>query len=247
MTLPIHAAGIEPSLTVMNFAVSSYTTSLEAILRPRIQVPKTSSLSKRSPRILVVCQPYSVQDHRPLPEVLIEAGIVMSLFGQSTDILEGEDATVKTVLDGMSKNDWFHFAGHATQDPTSPSDNALEVSDGKITSSILMSQSFQNAELAFLSSCKTAAADHNLPEQATHLAAALLNAGFKSVVGAMWSIRDADARIVAERFYRVMADQVASGGELRPAYALHEAINVLRDDCALNGLMRWIPFVHFGL
>ena len=75
----------------------------------------------------------------------------------------------------------------------------------------------------------------------------MLNVGYKSVIGTMWSIYDASAPAVIEVFYRAMMEQVKAGGELEPAYALHEATEALRQKYGVTDFLRWIPFVHFGL
>ena len=43
-----------------------------------------------------------------------------------------------------------------------------------------------NASLAFLSACETAMGAEDLPDEAMHLAASLLFAGFGGVVATMW-------------------------------------------------------------
>jgi CHAT domain-containing protein len=88
-------------------------------------------------------------------------------------------------------------------------------------------------------------------EEAVHLAAGMLSVGYKSVIGTMWSISDSRAKEVAEKFYEAMKKQCGRGGKLRPAYALHEAIQHLRSrvgqDFKARDFLNWIPFVHFGI
>ena len=110
-----------------------------------------------------------------------------------------------------------------------------------------MTKHLPNADLAVLSACQTATGDEKLSEEAVHLAAGMLNIGYKSVIGTMWSIYDSSAPVVMGEFYRVMAAQVKTGGELQPAYALHEATKALREKYGVSDFVRWIPFVHFGL
>ena len=110
-----------------------------------------------------------------------------------------------------------------------------------------MSKHIRNADLAVLSACQTATGDEKLAEEAVHLAAGMLNVGYKSVVGTMWSISDVSAPIVMEEFYKIMAEQVKAGGELQPAYALHAATKVLREKKGVTEFLRWVPFIHFGL
>jgi len=119
--------------------------------------------------------------------------------------------------------------------------------DGRLELSKLMSRSLPHAQLAFLSACQTATGDETLPEEAVHLAAGMLNAGYKSVIGTMWSIGDKDAPLVADTFYATMCRQVRNGEEFRPAYTLHEATNRLRKEVGDDNFVKWVPFVHFGI
>jgi CHAT domain-containing protein len=50
----------------------------------------------------------------------------------------------------------------------------------------LMKQLTPNASLAFLSACSTAVGADRLPDEAIHLAASLLFAGFRGVVATTW-------------------------------------------------------------
>ncbi|KAI0825499.1 CHAT domain-containing protein [Irpex lacteus] len=107
--------------------------------------------------------------------------------------------------------------------------------------------SLPDAELAVLSACQTATGDEKLTEEAAHLAAGMLSVGYKSVIATMWSIRDESAPVAMKKFYEVMAEQVAAGGQLEPAYALHEATKVLREKYGVDGFMHWLPYLHYGL
>ncbi|KAI0083697.1 CHAT domain-containing protein [Irpex rosettiformis] len=244
--LPLHAAGIYRAgrsvETIMDFAVSSYTPTLEALLKPHVQTSSTSDY----PRALVVSQP-TLQSRNPIPQTTIEAGIVVSLTGLSTDTLHDSDGTVDTVLDGMETHNWVHLACHGLQDQTDPINSFFALYDGKLTLSTLMSKHLPNADLAVLSACQTATGDAKLSEEAVHLAAGMLNIGFKSVIGTMWSISDRSGPIVMAKFYEVLMEQVRAGAELQPAYALHEAMKALRAELGVNKFMEWIPFIHFGL
>ena len=123
--------------------------------------------------------------------------------------------------------------------------------DGPLSLSDLMHTTSSNAELAFLSACQTAVGDPKIPEESMHLAAGMLAVGYKGVIATMWSIRDDDAPLVVETYYRELLEVRASGtlgkAETGAAYALHEAVKLLRTKCN-NELNRWnwVPFVHFG-
>ena len=79
----------------------------------------------------------------------------------------------------------------------------------------------------------------------------MLAVGFKAVIGTTWSIRDDDAPVVVEAFYKELLALRSSGtldrGETGAAYALHEAMRVLRGKVGDSNFMRWVPFVHFGV
>ncbi|KAI0084227.1 CHAT domain-containing protein [Irpex rosettiformis] len=249
--LPLHAAGIYPerkgrntdSQTVMDIAISSYTPTLEALLKPRTRL--TAGCAEY-PKVLVVSQP-DTPNCASIPGTRTEAGIVMSLIENSTP-LDDTEGTVEAVLEGMATHDWVHLACHGVQNRMDPTNSAFALYDGRLTLSMLISQHLPNVDLAVLSACQTATGDEKLSEEAVHLAAGMLNVGYKSVIGTMWSISDYIAPEVMREFYTVMAEQVKAGGELQPAYALHEAMKALRSKPGrMNEFLRWVPFVHFGL
>jgi CHAT domain-containing protein len=75
-----------------------------------------------------------------------------------------------------------------------PLDSGLILTNGRLKVAQIMRKSErENAldlkksmSLAFLSACETAKGDKAVPEEAMHLAATLLFAGFRGVVGTMW-------------------------------------------------------------
>jgi len=80
-----------------------------------------------------------------------------------------------------------------------------------------------------------------------HLAAGMLAAGFKSVIGTMWAIPDEAAPVVAEKFYRKLFEGQSGTidiGEGKTAEALHFAVQELKNEG--YGFMAWMPFIHLG-
>ncbi|KAI0082946.1 CHAT domain-containing protein, partial [Irpex rosettiformis] len=247
--LPLHAAGIYSphgiSETIMDIAVSSYTPTLDVLLRPRARRDNNGDRANY-PKLLVVHQP-NVPGYAPIPHTIDEAEEIHKAFRSRTNVVDEPNGTVDAVLEGMRTHDWVHLACHGMQDIENRLNSAFVLSDGKLTLSRLMSEYIPSAELAVLSACQTAMGDEELPEEAIHLAAGMLNIGYRSVIGTMWSIYDESAPIVMKPFYRVMAKQVAKGGELQPAYALHEATRVLRKKVGEKNFMQWVPYIHLGL
>lgn len=88
-----------------------------------------------------------------------------------------------------------------------------------------------------------------MPEEAVHLAAGMLAAGFSTVFATMWSIGDADAPIVAKEVYTYLLTGNDQGVDNRGrrAHALHYAVERLRMNVGEKEFVRWVPFVHFGI
>ena len=107
----------------------------------------------------------------------------------------------------------------------------------------IIEQPLPHADFAFLSASQTARGDVRLEDEAVHLAAGMLLAGYWSVVATMWSINDADGHKVANQVYAEMIhDQCPD--YTRAALALHKAVRKLRDE--ESPFLVWMPFVHFG-
>jgi CHAT domain-containing protein len=95
-------------------------------------------------------------------------------------------AKVDAVSAALPQADILHLACHGVQDADDPLGSGFCLRDGKLTVSALMDIRLERAFLAFLSACETAKGDRDQPDQAVHLAAAILFAGFRSVIGTMW-------------------------------------------------------------
>jgi CHAT domain-containing protein len=96
-------------------------------------------------------------------------------------------ATVENVLSHLSTTSIVHLACHGVQDTKNPLESALILGDNqKLKILRIMEQPMPNASLAFLSACETAMGDEDLPDEAIHLAASLLFAGFRGVVATLW-------------------------------------------------------------
>ena len=117
----------------------------------------------------------------------------------------------------------------------------------------IMQRDLKNADMAFLSACQTSTGEETLSDEAVHLAAGMLAAGYRRVVATMWAIGDQHAPQVAEDFYRYLWSRREDGSGSRfdgalSAYALHHATQLLRKnlDNSDKSLLAWIPYVHFG-
>ncbi|THH16518.1 hypothetical protein EW146_g4137 [Bondarzewia mesenterica] len=246
--LPIHAAGIYGVMNGKNtsdYVVSSYTHTLNALLSP---LPPVANSFK----VLVVIHsptgrqalPYTRDELQKIEcrvpdECLVKLGI------------PGAPSSVENIVSHLPSASMVHFACHGIQHPSNPLKSALLLQDGRLKVSQIMEQSMPNASLAFLSACQTAMGDENVPDEAMHLAATLLFAGFRGVVATMWSMHDMDGPKIVDEFYRYLFEDEAGApvppypNTTRAARALHLAVAKLRaQNCAFK---RWVPFVHLGL
>lgn len=159
--------------------------------------------------------------------------------------LTGPDATIDAVLNAMDEYGWVHLACHASQNVMDPAQSAFHLHDGGLLLSAITKRSFKDKGLAFLSACQTATGDEKLPDEAVHLAAGMLMAGYPSVIATMWGIADVDAPEIAQDVY---ADLLRGGNmdHTGSSRALHKAMKKLREKVGVDSFERWAPFVHIG-
>ena len=203
------------------------------------------------------------QPHTPgrssIPETTREINIVYEKLAIDTDTckslrLEGSVATVSQVKQEMETHGWVHLACHASQDTHSPLKSGFFLHDGRLELLEIMKLKISQCQLAYLSACQTSTGDEKLSEEAVHLAAGMLAAGYQGVVATMWSIKDRYAPEVAESFYEYLVVNGKNEGSPRlesadAAYALHHATQCLRKKIGdtEDALLTWVPYVHFGL
>lgn len=178
-------------------------------------------------------------------------------------VTPGRGVTVPEVLDNLPTASILHLACHGEQDATNPLESGFCLRDGRLTIGELMKLNLQNAFFAFLSACETAKGDSKQPDQAVHLAAAILFVGFRSVIATMWcisqyfrravcrlltimaprSMNDEDGPMVAKTVYRALVMEEFLDPDVIP-YALDMAVRELRDGGAQPH--RWAPYIHMG-
>ena len=158
--------------------------------------------------------------------------------------LLADGATVSAVTGALPEYSVVHFACHGIQDLREPLNSGLVLHDNRLTLSKLMHTRLPNAQLAFLSACETAQGEEDYPDEAVHVAAGMLAAGFRDVIGTMWSIYDDAAPHVADAVY----EEVFKDGKLlvdKIPFALHRAVERLRKR-GPGDFMSWMPFIHMG-
>jgi len=222
---------------VLDFVVSSYTPTLNAILQQ--ERPLGDPL-----HLLTVALP-STPYASPLPCTKDEIERIQGLAnGVSLVELMDKTATVERVVDEMKASDWIHLACHGEQVIDNAMTSGLLLHDKKLELSEIIQMSLPRADFAFLSACQTAMGDESVAEESVHLASGMLFAGYRGLIATMWSINDKDAPQVAGDVYeRILKDGKPNRKEA--ARALHEAVKRLREN-ARGDLLSWVPFIHVG-
>jgi hypothetical protein len=253
--LPIHAAGPYnqtggPSLLYR--IVSSYTSTLSALLRARSQDRPTESC-----RMLLIGQA-ETPGQKPLPSATKDLDAVSERARSHgiTDVtrLEGADGVQASILEKLSNATCAHFACHGHQDQTQNGlISALRVHDGPLLLSTIASRQLPQADFAFLSACHSASGSEDMPDEAMHIAAGMQVAGFRSVVATMWAMDDRTGPFVAEKVYdRLLRNASDKFDSTEAAVSLNHAVRALRKVKDKKGkpeyeVDQWVPFVHIGV
>jgi CHAT domain-containing protein len=236
-----------------DFAVSSYIPTLSVLNELHSRAPTNTT----NDGVLLVSQPntpglkeipFTTAEVEKTREQLEKQGIRSLLY-------TGSEATVDVVLESLKSFSWVHFACHASQEIKNPLESAIHLYDSPLTLSKIMKKKLPNAGLAFMSACQTSSGDEKLPEEAVHLAAGMLGAGYRSVVATMWSISDVHAPEVAEIFYKNLLSNISARSMnskldiTNSARALHTSIQHLRKKLGNSpkALRAWIPYIHVGI
>lgn len=154
-------------------------------------------VNRKSARILALAVPQSFAG-APLPSTIDEVQVIIDVVPPDICISVPESdhgspdsfagATVQTMLDNLPDANILHLACHGTQNSRNALESGFLMRDGIMNIAKLMPLSLPKAFLAFLSACETAKGDPTQADQTIHLAAAMMFAGFKSVVGTMWYV-----------------------------------------------------------
>ncbi|KAJ7108308.1 CHAT domain-containing protein [Mycena epipterygia] len=256
--LPLHAAGLygpnKPDCA-SDYVVSSYTPTLTTLLEPPMDTTTQFQMT-------AIIQPQA-PNCSPLPGAREELKKIAQRVPSQclTGLGETTPATVESALVHLRESSIVHFACHGIQDLDNPLDSGLILTDGRLKISEIMRRPEgdngmgvqKSMSLAFLSACETAKGDKAVPDEAMHLAATLLFAGFHGVVATMWTMNDLDGPKIADMFYEHLFKNCDpnSNPQVLPnsrqaAKALHFAVSKLRQEPDIP-FRRWVPFVHYGL
>ncbi|KAF4630752.1 hypothetical protein G7Y89_g7384 [Cudoniella acicularis] len=249
---PLHAAGrhFEGSTeTVLDRVMSSYSSSVKAIIRGRLHPLPSSSPRNKA---LVVAMKHT-PGRTVLPFVAEEVEKVYNLCkSMSLEPIE-PNRRAGEILNHFRLSKIFHFAGYGQTNNLNPLQSQLLVEDwkeGGITvTSILEKDSIQYTEgyinllkyspyqtsidlrdlpfLAYLSACGTGQIkDEKFVDESIHLISAF-QVGFRHVIGTLWEVSDELCVDMARTTYECMRD--AGMTDESVCLGLHKATRELRE------------------
>ncbi|KAG8901354.1 hypothetical protein FRB99_005378 [Tulasnella sp. 403] len=245
--LPLHAAGhyykgADSDKRLPHLFVSSYTSSLGALIRARRATPQHLS---SAPNLLVISQP----DTKGEIELNVRDEITsISRKLSDTTVLEGPDGTPDAIATAIPNHSWVHFSCHAYAVSDNPLRSHFILHEGHLQVLDILRIQNPDAELAVLTACHTAGAGTSAPEEFLHLAGAMQFTGFRSVIGTLWKMDDGDGSFVVKELYRQLFEALDKGNRLAytcAAEALQDTVWKLRTERKAEP-WRWANYVHYG-
>ncbi|GAA2619616.1 CHAT domain-containing protein [Streptomyces vastus] len=266
--LPLHAAGhhttgagadagaVQAMRTAMDHVVSSYTPTVQALARARAlrdartpkQADKTSEPGEPDVSGSVVIVTEAGGDGRipALPGAPAEARAVAD---RAPGALLLDHPEREQVLAALPRYTIAHFVCHGQADWTHPTRTSLLLHDHDshpMTLDAIRSLRLENAQLAYLSACETAAPHPLLADEALHITAGFHLAGYQQVIGTLWPIGDKAALDITCKFYDAFTHHGTRPPDLTAAaYAVHHAVRAARDRFGPTPT-RWAAHIHFG-
>jgi CHAT domain-containing protein len=191
-TVPLHAAGIyddsaEQAQCCSDYIVSSYTPTLTSLLRAQ---NSNTAGAKSSISVALVAEKRAQDRNLPTingvdAEINSITEVAKSMNVKDIQYQKGS-TTVSCTSAAIKAADIVHLACHGIQDHANTTNSGFCLGDGRLTISDLMKLEIKPGLLAFLSACESAQGNKQQPDQAMHLAAAMLFSGFNNVIGSMW-------------------------------------------------------------
>ncbi|KAF5719331.1 hypothetical protein FGLOB1_1243 [Fusarium globosum] len=191
-TFPIHAAGRHSQRngeTVMDRIMSSYATSVSAIVQSRRTAPVFNNEA-------LLVSAGETPGHRRLAFADREVNVLRDICRQMKLERVEPEPIREDVLSHLRKCKIFHFAGHGYTDTADPSKSQLYLKDWQtepltVASLLELNLHREGPFLAYLSACGTGQIkSEKLFDEGIHLISACQLAGFRHVIGTLWEVND---------------------------------------------------------
>ncbi|KAI3571794.1 CHAT domain-containing protein [Fusarium oxysporum f. sp. albedinis] len=273
---PLHAAGHHlrrTGETAVDRVVSSYASSVKSIIHSRRRPQQAPAAGESRNTIVVAMQNTPKQE--PLIHASDEIDAVVAVcksMGLPCNRPRPHKADILSALEACRV---FHFAGHGGTHPTEPLHSQLLLDDWDrepftVASLLETNLTSKPPFLAYLSACGTGQIlDEGSVDENIHLANACQLAGFRHVVGTLWSVDDELCVGMARLTYEFLRDEGIRDECV--SRGLHQAMRTLRDrwvdgedgeretswlreardaEISQGSEARrplWVPYVHFGV
>ncbi|KAJ5381029.1 CHAT domain-containing protein [Penicillium cataractarum] len=276
---PLHVAGHHlrcTSETALDRVILSYSSSIKAINHPRQREHRGSV--PRIPSNAAVVTMQRIPKQGTLKFASVEADAVLAIC-QTIGLTPLKPQPYKSpVLSALEHCHIFHFAGHGSTHPGEPLHSQLLLEDWEtqpltVESLLEINLSSNPPFLAYLSACGTGQVINKTSiDENIHLASAYQLAGFRHVIGTLWSVDDKISVDMARMTYEFLRDEGMTDDSV--SRGLHHATRQLRDrwieaelGAVTKGLQHlrlerdvqlddveverrqahWIPYVHYGI
>ncbi|KAF7506157.1 hypothetical protein GJ744_012221 [Endocarpon pusillum] len=232
---PLHAAGhhADNSVeTVLDRVISSYSSSIRAIIHGRRQQSSSETTVSASAKALLIAIEHTPGSSR-LPfakrEVEMLKDLCPSMALQPTECGRRK----QDVMSHLAHCKVFHFAGHGYTDRDDPLKSHLLLENGKsdaltVADILRLNCGEHSPFLAYLSACETGRVkDEYFEDENIHLISAYQLAGYRHVIGTMWEVEDEMCVEIARITYESIRDLGMTDESV--CWGLHKAVRKLRD------------------
>ncbi|KAI3579302.1 CHAT domain-containing protein [Fusarium oxysporum f. sp. albedinis] len=267
---PLHAAGRHykgSRDTVIDRAMSSYSSSVRAIIRTRSRAGLKPFPLGNERAVLTSME--RTPGYNALPSAGREISQLRPICASKGFEVVEPKGIKEDIVSQFPECKVFHFAGHGATNLRDPSQSSLLLQDEPLTVSTLLETNIQQYSpfLAYLSACGTGQIAHEkFLDERIHLISAFQLAGFRHVIGTLWEVGDDIsvhmARITYEAIQRGdSADESVCRGlhkatlERRDQWFREQtptrgrkrkARSILHDERG-TALPQWVPYVHYGV
>ncbi|KAI3317266.1 CHAT domain-containing protein [Xylariaceae sp. AK1471] len=268
---PIHAAGRHSKRsteTVLSRVISSYSSSVKAIIQSRNRPITSSHLSNA---VLIAME--DTPGNFSLPFAAKEVDVLSNLCDSMGHAFVKPNRRKQDVLCHFHQCTIFHFAGHGYTDDMDPLKSYLLLEDWRsnpLTVADLLDINLreQSPFLAYLSACGTGRIKgEKFVDESIHLLSAFQLAGFRHVIGTLWNVNDEMCVDMARITYEAIRDGGLTDESV--CRGLHKAtielrdrwLDILENNRVVDRLLRdvvlvdehkvgeplnWVPYIHFG-
>ncbi|KAJ4050479.1 hypothetical protein NW761_005276 [Fusarium oxysporum] len=191
---PLHAAGRHykgSRDTVIDRAMSSYSSSVRAIIRTRSRAGLNPCPLGNERAVLVSME--RTPGYSTLPSAGREITQLRPICeSKGFEVVEPKGIK-EDIVSQFPECKVFHFAGHGATNLRDPSQSSLLLQDEPLTVSTLLETNIQQYSpfLAYLSACGTGQIAHEkFLDESIHLISAFQLAGFRHVIGTLWEVGD---------------------------------------------------------